>query len=589
MKVYYWLLALVSVFAVIGLAAPALILGPMFTGVGIPLALLLGAAPALAAVLVPAAFLQLTVFQAIPRVRDATRGGLGVLLSIGVALALNAALALVGRESGVADLESLVAEDRAPEQPVILSGTVGIVVDGDPYGLGLFECPDLCQRLLLTGLADRVVLAHAKNVPEVPPPDKYAIAWRMERRDVCPKVRLNTNSGTLVIKGEPERSIGATRPADLMHLEVATGNCLIREETPYGRPDFTIVDVNVRQGAAQGRSAALIRHDAPRDVILARQTLASADVLGPLILPLPDLSMNGPSDVEVWRETVSPNQIGRNAAPGSFADFLTGTLGLDLVLVTADSGATVRDKVSAVLDQPGPVPGGAEPLIASFLQSFAFGTMTDPADQDILLRILARPEISLPWWTSTGVPRAAPDNAELYAKVADLTFARLPVAERDFSSGEALDGLIDRLPAEVIQARSEVVVRLAADRTVRFLNSRIVSRLSDVGSAAGPVLIEVLREPRPGGTGDLSHFQDEAWKDQRMWAFTALCQGGPVFAGIKTDLRDLMLADGSQFKSEVGLTALLRVGYTHDELVRLLAPDARLLDRAAQEALECAR
>lgn len=310
------------------------------------------------------------------------------------------------------------------------------MVDGNPYGLGLFECPDLCQPLLLKGLADRVVLAHADYVPEVPPPDQYAIAWRMERRAVCPKVRLDTNAETLVIPGVPERSIGSTRPVDLMNLEVAVGNCLIREETPYGRPDFTILDVNVTQGAARGRSASLIRHDATGDVTLARQTLATADVIGPLVLPVPDLSMNGPSGVGAWRETVSPDQTGRGRAPGSFADFLTGTLGLDLALVTADSGTTVRDKVSAILDQPGPVPDSAEPLIASFLQSFAFGTMIDPADQDILLRILARPEISLPFWTSTGLPRAAPDNAELFAKVADLTNSLMALLRVGFTREE---------------------------------------------------------------------------------------------------------------------------------------------------------
>jgi hypothetical protein len=588
LKAYYAGVAIIAVLALVGIAAPTLILGLMFTVIGIPLAAILSVAPALAAILIPAVVLQATVFRAIPHLSAATRGGLGVVLSIGLALALNATFAWVGRESGVADLDAIVADDRTPDQPVVLSGTVGVVVDGDPSGLGLFECPDLCQRLLLKGLADRVVLAHANKVPEVPPPDKFAIAWRMERREVCPKVELNTNSDTLVIPGEPERSIGSTRPVDLMNLEVAGGNCLIREEAPYGRPDFTILDVNVRQGAAQGRSASLIRHDATGDVTLARQTLATADVLGPLVLPVPDLSMNGPSGVGAWRETVSPDQIGRSPAPGSFADFLSGTLGLDLALVTADSGTTVRDKVNAVLDQPGPVPDSAEPLIASYLQSFAFGTMTDPADQDILLRILARPEISLPFWTSTGLPRAAPDNVDLYLKVADLTFARLPVSAPDSSTGEAVDGLIDRLPAEVIKARSDTVLRLAADPQVRLVNSRIVSRLSDVGAAAGPVLIDILREPERAFTGDLKFVEFEAWQDQQTWSFVALCRGGTVFADLGPDLKALIATGTVNARSVIALKSLLRVGFTRDELAALpsrsAAELARDLDRATREA-----
>jgi hypothetical protein len=137
LKAYYAGVAIIAVLALVGIAAPTLILGLMFTVIGIPLAAILSVAPALAAILIPAVVLQATVFRAIPRLSAATRGGLGVVLSIGLALALNATFAWVGRESGVADLDAIVADDRTPDQPVVLSGTVGVVVDGDPYGLGL--------------------------------------------------------------------------------------------------------------------------------------------------------------------------------------------------------------------------------------------------------------------------------------------------------------------------------------------------------------------------------------------------------------------------------------------------------------------
>jgi hypothetical protein len=524
MKAYYWLLAVLSVCALIVLFAPALLLILMFTGVGVPLAVLLGAAPAVAAVLLPAAFLQATILRIAPGVRRISQGGLGVLVSIGIVLAVDAGLALSARQGGLANLEALLAEDRKPDTPPSLSGTVGIVVDGDPYGLGLYECPDLCQRLLLTGSADQVVLAHANNVPKVAAPDKYATVWRMERRDICPEVALNTNTGTMAIHGEPEARWGATRPVDLMNLKIAAGNCLIREEATYGRPDFTILHVNVRSGPAMGSSAALFRHEGADDVLIARQTVASADVIGPLLLPVPEVRMQGPSRIGLWRQRVTPNEIGHSEKEADFASFLTGTLGLDLALVTSESGSAVRDQIRAVLDQPGPLPDSFEPLVASFLQSFPFGTMTDAADQDLLLRILARPEISLPWWTSTGLPRPAPENTELYGKVADLTFARLPVSVGDSSTGEAVDGLIDRLPAEVIKARSDTVLRLAADPKVRLLNSRIVSRLSGVGSAAGPLLIDLLQEPERTFTGDLRFLEHEAWQDQQTWSFVALCR-----------------------------------------------------------------
>lgn len=339
----------------------------------------------------------------------------------------------------------------------------------------------------------------------------------------------------------------------------------------------------------------MIGHDGATDSLLARQTVARVDVVGPLFLPLPEVSMNGRSSVGLWRLPVLPQ--GGPPAGADFASFLTGVVGLDLALVTEGSDTDLRDQVSAVLDQPGPVPDSAEPLIASFLQSFAFGTMTDVADQAVLLDILARPEVSLPWWTATGLPRYAPQYAELYGRVADLTFARLPLPEREFSTGEAIDNLIDRLPPEVIPPRSDTILRLGADPAVRFLNSRILSLLSEVGPAAGPVLLNVLAEPRPEGNSDLAYFIGEAWRDQQTWSFVALCRGGPVFAVLKPDLQALIETETLNARSLIGLKALLRIGFERTELEVLLsasrpdrAPELALdLDRAAREvaANEC--
>lgn len=591
MKAYYWMLAVLSVFAVIGLTAQGLIIVLLISIIGIPLAFILLLAPAVATILLPAAVLQGTVLRAIPGLRGREQGGLGVFLSIGIALALNAGLALWTRQSDLAHLQGLLAEDRSPDTPPQIAGSVGVVVDGDPYGLGLYECPDLCQRLLLTGLADRVVLADARGVAEVPAPDQYATIWRMERRAVCPAVGLNTNTGTLAVPGEPERAVGSIRPVDLMNLEMAAGNCLIREEATYGRPDFTLLDVDVSRFPVRGRRAALIRHDGDKDVLMARQTVAKANVVGPLYVPLPEPSMTGPSSVGLWRQPVLPQ--GGPPAGADFASFLTGVLGLNLALVTESSAATLRDQVSAVLGQPGPVPDSAEPLIASFLQSFAFGTMTDAADQAVLLDILARPEVSLPWWTATGLPPFAPEHAEFYGKVADLTFARLPLPEREFSTGEAIDNLLDRLPPEVIKPRSDTVLRLAADPAVRFLNSRILALLSEVGPDAGPVLIKVLAEPVFEGNSDLAYFIGEAWRDQQTWSFVALCRGGPVFAGLKPDLQALIETETVNARSLIALKALLRIGFARSELEVLLSANgsdlAQDLDRAIRDvaSAEC--
>lgn len=104
MKAYYWVLAVLSVCALIGLAAPALTIVLLISIVGIPLAFILLLAPAVATILLPSAVLQATVLRAIPSLRGRVQGALGVFLSIGIVLALNAGLALWTRQSDVAHL-----------------------------------------------------------------------------------------------------------------------------------------------------------------------------------------------------------------------------------------------------------------------------------------------------------------------------------------------------------------------------------------------------------------------------------------------------------------------------------------------------
>jgi hypothetical protein len=584
-KAYYLFVCLNAAAAMVALTAPALILGMMFTMIGIPLAFYLMVAPAITIVLLPAVIVQFVVFPLMSRHRDRLDGGTGILLSILIVLAGNAAIAVPFWRSGKADLDAIVSRDVSAMLTPI-SGLVGVVTDGGGYYSSL-DCLDLCQRLLLSGTADRVVLTWTAEDMEVPLADRQATQWHMERRRVCPGVKLETNADTLIVPGEPERAIGVPKPVDVMNRAISEGNCLIREEGNYGQPDFSILDVNVRLGTAVGHRLALIRHDLTGDVTLAQVTAARSTAIGWLVLPMPEIGMNTQA-FDLWRPKMTKNFSGPYDTGPDLATFLTTALGVNLAVITPDDGTATREQLRAVLEAPGPVPDSAEALIASFFRSFQFGTMTDPADQELLLAILGRPEVNLPWYTSTGLPPPSPETVELYDQVADLTLARLPVPKRAFYTGEAIDNLLDRLPAEVIKARSDLVLRLAADPEVRFLNSRIVARLSEVGAAAGPLLIDILRQPPPTSTGDMAYFEREAWSDQRLWAFVALCRGGQIFFDLKPDLQALLDADKVGHMSHIQLTALLRIGFKQGELAARLSPSDSAptsdLDRAAKEA-----
>lgn len=97
-------------------------------------------------------------------------------------LAVNVGIALPPRFRGIADLDALVADGLPLVGRPAVGGTVGYFSDG-PIGSDPLDCRDLCQRLLLSGTADRVVVARANSVPDVPvfnmsdrPADRVVVA-----------------------------------------------------------------------------------------------------------------------------------------------------------------------------------------------------------------------------------------------------------------------------------------------------------------------------------------------------------------------------------------------------------------------------
>ena len=176
---YGWFVVVVGVAAVLAFATVSQFLAWTFSIVGIPFVFVLAVAPALASFLVPAAAIQFLVLPMLPRLRTVYDGGWGVLISLGLVLAINMSVAHLMRQENLVELDAIVAGDVERTRPLTVSGTIGVFADGEIYGPGsLLNCPELCQRLLLTGLADRVILAYADKRQDVPPSEEYAVSWR---------------------------------------------------------------------------------------------------------------------------------------------------------------------------------------------------------------------------------------------------------------------------------------------------------------------------------------------------------------------------------------------------------------------------
>ena len=233
MRSYSVVLIVLAILAAVALLAPMLLLVTAMTGIGIPLALVLGTTPALAAVLIPARLLQRrSLDPRFPR----RAGRASFVGSVVFVLAVLAGLAALDRVTQTAAMRALRAEDRSALILPLAAATVAIRSADDAV-----TCNDLCRRLLLTGTAATVLLQKVENPTLPPDPASEAMSFRLEPRARCPEPRLGRDEGGL-LEIAAERSSGTRPPSSMVLIRgrIALGTCLIDAPSRLDVADLVI-------------------------------------------------------------------------------------------------------------------------------------------------------------------------------------------------------------------------------------------------------------------------------------------------------------------------------------------------------------
>ncbi len=198
-------------------------------------------------------------------------------------------------------------------------------------------CDEFCQRILLNGQVDRLLYAPTADVSARIDPDQIVQSFRMERRSKCPAADVETQYGMFKLADEKLR--GDKKPADLMQLAIAGGNCLLVEQSTLDKADVILsrgrvsnpqtapydIALNFGVDILIGERLSLHVRDGGQFRETWRWTSVSVEKIGSI--QLSNLRFNRPD----WRSLFRHVNETYSEAP-VWSVFVTDMFGLDLAL-----------------------------------------------------------------------------------------------------------------------------------------------------------------------------------------------------------------------------------------------------------------
>ena len=514
------LVVVLALSAAITLLMPDIVLIAMFTIIGIPVAIYLMFAPTL--------FLVAAGAWIGGRLLG---GGFGAYLAGAVAaLVLMAISAQIANARLQATIDALTAEDRGlaavpdPRTIAIRVARLGGQAVSDP------PCDGFCQRLLLNGVAERVLVVH-EDINRPPASDTPAAAYHMERRPACPPVELQEGGDPIDLVSE-RRNV-TTRSADeMMTIEIARGNCLIVGKASLGEADLVISSGAIKRGESEISAgldlfadtvfaARIAMHERQGAALVEtfRQTTTTVYRISHLYMPT---VTGGP------RRRMHPvlMRTRQRVAGLDLTGFLTDLLGFDLALRRDTAGTETRQILIAALDDD--AADAPSRLAGDFFQEIRYGRPIAEADLDLASRLLADPRFAVPRF-AWAVVKYAPDAPDShFDAVAAAMFARL----RRFAATGGADhppwseqagyaaAVIRDLPRDTVLRHRADLEWLARQDRVRVPAYGALVRLSEFGADGAATLLWLIDDAwRFDGQGN-------DWQHPYLAGVIGLCEAG---------------------------------------------------------------
>jgi hypothetical protein len=500
--------------------------------IGLPLALLLGAIP------------SIFLFLFLARLIHLALGAIGLRFwpaSAAVALGLLALIPYFENSRLAAEAGALTAGDMTTIGALPAISTLAYV----QYGAGNREnrCGDFCQRALLNGVVNQIVIVAANNPAEMPAGDLVGKLYRLAPMAGCPAFDLKEGD-SIDIPGE-KTVWGDKSPADLLRLKAAQGICLTARAATLDEADGILVAGPIKKGLSPYSAGLSLTADtvsAERLALFIRQDGELVEryrATGVTYYPMLPILM--PSYVGGYGLQLAPGFLRGTEYLGdaerfrpspSLGHFLADTLQFDLALRDADTIQVTQDVIAVALDRPGPIDRANAKVMQDFFETLSRRKDAQRADAELALRVLADRRVPVPRMASAAVRKFARNDPALARKFAAVLFGRLfevdPSAKEDDPDylGYPLTYLgnaIADLPDDAILPYRDNLERLARNEQARVRAYRALRRLSVFGADAVPTLVLLIDD-----SGAEKDRTSNNWQHPYLAGVLGLCGLGPA-------------------------------------------------------------
>ncbi|WP_455273231.1 hypothetical protein [Rhizobium herbae] len=526
------------VLTAVALAVPQLSILAAMTGIGIPIALGIWFAPALLLIL----FLFLLIKELFPsRLPGRTFVALALAL---VVLALPPLVLNIKIDS---QAKTWIADDRNDLVLPLKVRVIAVRQAMDRYPKkGTIECDGFCMHALLTGTAEKVLLAQAEKAAAQPRQQETAIAFRFEKRGSCPAVNYGNVSQSLDLP-RTDRDGSEVRAVDLINLKVSQGECLIRERTTLAEAQIVITRRDVKTSAPEiddGFSLAADTVSASRMTVHARD-ISSIDFqevyrkteiryrpFGYLMVPF----VNSGSGFEMkpgwWRNTQRLNASGVYADGGKdWIKLLTETLGFKLTLESQGADESINNNIEAAIAARRAPTAAEWKAYSDYFDNAAIRSKLTKPEFDLQMKILSDPNFpppprlySIVRFSTKAAPSALPTLASAIVKrsLAGKTWPD-SVGVSQWQSLSNLSLGIKTLPADALKPYFAEMVQLSKNREARTAMYQGLTRLHVFGDAAVPAMLGLIEEGLSGGD---FFSRDIAYQHPYLAGLEGLCLAG---------------------------------------------------------------
>lgn len=532
---------LIVALAITGAVTAAVFAMPDLITVGFFLLIL----PGLILVITPTIFLYLTVFAIAWFSLHQRETALRIITGLTAIAAVGIGLPQLCNSHTAELLQEAQAKEKPAAAPIAKATIVALQSDPTVTRSG---CGDLCQSLLYDSGIQRVVL--------LPAPKTGPVSFTIQNEKDCPADNpklLATEYWSQWLTDKERAQIAKTT-----RLRIATGECLVKDETWNGAPDWVLERVkedvgtpvkplNLWPGEVHADGLQLTAHGE----VKARQTRLQARRF---VVPLHLTPRNGTELRMLGWEWARTGKVEPAVDTRQFLEQSTDTIVAPPV--ARSEPAKLRRALDAALNDPAST-GAAFALVGDYYALFQSATVGQD-DARRLARLIADRRVTTFWQLPLHQIASTSDRLLLRDPILD----RLPqLAETDnWDSYRALASHIERLPARAFEKPDPRVDGLLADPDRRRAAPALVRRLADRGPGAADRLAEIALE----GTKPPPNRHRGTQGDDARAAITGLCRIGPAARAVLPKLRQAAVPPGMQ-ESDLWRAMLISLGARSNE------------------------